>query len=152
MSFIAPMFDGLFEGHEEKARTADDLDLSVGPQRESLDKLRALGVTGFSLAIVMYPPSDSSYPLQYPSSTGYCMDRTYSGEELVRISSLQESVTRLVLGEMWNVLPASMCDGDALLVRVCVNLGADWESTKIVGYAGAIQIMYGRHNEPFILK
>ena len=70
----------------------------------------------------------------------------------MRISSLQESVTRLVLGEMWNVLPASMCDGDALFVRVSVNLGADWESTKIVGYAGAFQIMYGLHNEPFILK
>ena len=149
---LAPMRNGLFEGDEEKAWNADALDLSVGPERDSLDKLRTLGVSYFTLAVVVYTPPDDTWPLQYPSLTGYSKDRTYSAEELSRIRVLQESITALVVESIWDVLPDEMRDGDAVLVRLRVDLGEGWESTKIVGYAGAIRIMYGLHNEPFILK
>jgi hypothetical protein len=155
MSFIAPTRDGLFEGHEEKAWTVaggDMLQDSIEYVRRQLDELRDLGVTSFTLGVVVYPAPDDSYPLHYPSSTVYRAERTYTDVDLRKVFQLQRSVSVLVDEHIWDVVPDNMDSGDALLVRVRVDLGADWESTKIVGYAGAIQIMYGLHNEPFILK
>ncbi|NQW48776.1 MAG: hypothetical protein HQ464_13535 [Planctomycetes bacterium] len=126
----------------------DSLDYS----RKQLDELRDLGVASFTLAVVPYPAPDDHFPLHYPSSTVYRAERTYTDFDLRKVFQLQQSVSVLVVEHIWDVVPDNMDSGDALLVRVRVDLGADWESTKIVGYAGAIQIMYGRHNEPFILK
>ena len=155
MGFIDPNRDGLLEGHEEKAWTVAGDDMfqdSIEYVRKQLDELRDLGVTSFTLAVVVYPAPDDSFPLHYPSSTVYRAERTYTTVDLRKVFQLQQSVSVLVVEHIWDVVPDNMDSGDALLVRVRANLGADWDSTKIVGYAGAMQIMYGSHNEPFILK
>lgn len=155
MSFTTPTRDGLFEEDEEKAWTVAGDDMfqdSIEYVRRQLDELRELGVTSFTLGVVAYPAPDDSDPLHYPSSTVYRAERTYTDSDLRKVFQRQQSVSVLVVEHIWDVVPDEMDSGDALFVRVRVDLGEDWESTKIVGYAGAIQIMYGRHNEPFILK
>ena len=152
---VAPTFQGLFDSDQEKACkpvASEAFQVSLDHVREQLDELRDLGVTSFALAVVAYPPGDGSCPLQYPSLTNYCGDRTYTVSDLSSVSRLQESITNLVLSHIWDVVPDRMRGGDALLVRVVVKLGDNWESTSIVGYAGAIRTMYGLRNEPFILK
>jgi len=125
---------------------------SIEYVRKQLDELRDLGVTSFTLAVVTYPSPDDYFPLHYPSSTVYRAERTYTDFDLRKVFRLQQSVSILVVEHIWDVVPDEMESNDALFVRVSVDLGADWESTKIVGYAGAIQIVYGLHNEPFVLK
>lgn len=151
----APIFCGLFEGDQKKAwkpRVTDSFQCSLEHVREQLDALRDLGATSFRLAVVTYPPGNGSFPLQYPSLTNYRDGRTYTSADLAKVVQLQEEITKLVLSYIWDVVPGDMREGDALLVRVYVDLGDDWEATKIVGYAGALEIMYGLGNEPFILK
>lgn len=152
---VAPTFQGLFDRDYEKAfkpAASNAFQVSLDHVREQLDELRDLGVNSFALAVVAYPPGDGSCPLQYPSLTNYRDGRTYTVADLYRVVRLQEAITVLVLSHIWDVVPEDMARGDALLVRVVVNLGDDWESTSIVGYAGAIRTVPGRRNEPFILK
>jgi hypothetical protein len=42
--------------------------------------------------------------------------------------------------------------GDGLFVRVAVDLGTDWQSTTIKGYAGVLKTQRDLRNVPFILK
>lgn len=155
MSFKIPTCVELFEKHEKEVWMAPDdanfLD-SIAYVRRQLDELRELGVTSFTLAVVADIQSDSSYPLHYPSSTVYRAERTYTASDLRKVFHLQQSVSELVSEHIGDVVPENMDSGDEVFVRVRVDLGDDWDSTKIFGYAGAIKIMWGMHNEPFILK
>lgn len=152
---LAPTSRGLFDGDVEtawKPFLTDSFQNALDHVREQLDALRDLGVASFTLAVVTYPPDEHGCPLQYPSLTNYRDGRTYTAADLARVVQLQEAITNLVLSHIWDVMPGDMREGDALFVRVHVNLGNDWERTQIVGYAGAFRTMYGLSNEPFILK
>jgi hypothetical protein len=152
---LAPTSRGLFDGDVEtawKPLVTDSFQDALNHVRGRLDALREMGVTSFTLAVVTYPPDEDGCPLQYPSLTNYRDGRTYTAADLVRVVQLQEAITNLVLSHIWHVMPGDMREGDVLFVRVRVNLGHDWETTQIVGYAGALRGMYGLGNEPFILK
>jgi len=152
---LVPTSRGLYEEDKKKAWTPVVSDLfrdSLEYVRKRLDDLRDLGVTSFTLAVVTYPPPNDTCPLHYPSLTQYHADRTYATYDLSKVFQLQESVSILVVEHIWDVVPVEMRSHDGLLVRVMVTLGDNWESTSIVGYAGAIRTVHGLRNEPFILK
>jgi hypothetical protein len=107
--FCVPHGGKLYEEDQAEAWTFSTEDAQQealksveGPMAE----LRDIGVTSFTLAVILERRSDIEFPLQYPSLTRYREDRTYSSAQLDRVFALQQTITVLVTDEIWGVVPA----------------------------------------------
>jgi hypothetical protein len=153
--FCVPHGGKLFEEDEAEAWTFSAEDVqheAVRSVEGPMAELRDIGVTSLTLAVILETPPNDLFPLHYPSLTRYRDDRTYSSAQLDRVRTLQQTITVLVVEEIWGVVPDEMQCGDGLFVRVAVDLGTDWESTTIKGYAGVLKTQRDLRNVPFILK